>query len=79
MPYTKCPSCRKVQQVVPNLLTKQIGCMNLRCGQVFSADEYILHSGPCSQAVFYGVITFALILLFRWIWNNSLWLISNFG
>jgi len=79
MPYTKCPSCRKVQQVVPGLLSKDIGCMNAHCGQMFRAHEYILHSGPWSRAVFFGVIAFALLLLFKWIWDHAYWIVNTLG
>ena len=71
MPYTRCPSCGKIQQVVPALASKEIGCMNNRCGKTFKAEPYRMHSNPWSRAVFYFFIAFALFLLFRWIWYNS--------
>jgi hypothetical protein len=79
MPFTKCPNCRKVQQVVPKLLTTNIGCMNARCGTTFKAHEYYMHSGVLSRGVFYFVIAFSIYLLFRWIWNNSHIIFSQLG
>ena len=71
MPYTKCPNCRKVHRVTRNLLSKEIGCMSPRCGAKFTADEYFMHSGPLSKTVSYFVISFALVMLFRWVGLNS--------
>jgi hypothetical protein len=79
MSYTKCPNCRKVQQVNQALVGKDIGCMNSRCGSRFKAPVYRLHSNALSQTVFYFVIAFALFLLFRWEWNNASWIMTSVG
>lgn len=79
MPYTRCPDCRKVQQVAPALLQKEVGCMNPRCGKQFKAHEYRLHSGPWSKLVFFAVIAFALYLLVYWVWDNSARIVSTLG
>lgn len=71
MPYTKCPNCRKIQQIVPKLVTKPVGCMNSRCNISFKALEYRIHSGFMSRLVFHIVIVFALYMLARFIWDNS--------
>jgi large-conductance mechanosensitive channel len=71
MPFTKCPKCRKVQQVVPALITKAVGCMDARCSISFKAQEYRLHSGFMSRLVFWFVIAFALFMLVRVIWTNA--------
>lgn len=77
MPYTKCPYCRKVQQVTPALVFKEVGCMDAHCGGSFKAREYRMHSGPLSRAVFYGFIAFALFLGYRWLWMNSSWIMYS--
>jgi hypothetical protein len=71
MAFTKCPSCRKIQQVVPKLLNKEVACMNTRCKERFDAGEYRMHNGPLSRAVFYFVIGFAVFSTFRWVWFNA--------
>jgi hypothetical protein len=71
VPFTKCPNCRKVQQVVPALVTKPVGCMNMRCSVSFKALEYRLHSGFMSRLVFWFVIAFAIFMLIRWTWANA--------
>ncbi|MCE9532049.1 MAG: hypothetical protein K8T89_13130 [Planctomycetes bacterium] len=76
MAFTKCPNCRKVQQVVPKLVTKDVGCMNARCGKSFEAYEYRLHSGRLSKAVFLFVIAFALFMAVRWFILNAKWYVS---
>lgn len=79
MPFTKCPNCSKVQQVTPKLVTKEVGCLNEHCGKLFPATEYRLHSGPMSKVVFGMVITFALFMLTRYVWNNSIWIMYQLG
>ena len=79
MPYTKCPTCRKVQQVTPALLMSEVGCMNDRCRTEFKADEYRMHSGPLSRAMFFAVILFALFMLCRWVWDHAARIISLLG
>jgi hypothetical protein len=79
MAFTKCPNCGRVQQVVANLLTKNVGCMNRRCNVSFKAQEYFMHSGPWSKSVFLFVIAFALFMLFRWTWENSAWVFYYLG
>jgi uncharacterized protein (DUF983 family) len=79
MPFTKCPNCRKVQQVSSKLMSKKIGCMGERCGTTFRAEEYRLHSGAASMIVFMAVIAFALFMLCRWLWTHSVWIINNLG
>lgn len=79
MPFTKCPNCRKVQQVVPTLMDKLIGCMDTRCNRPFKAHEYRLHSGALSRFVFWVVILFALFMLVRWVWFNSRLILSVMG
>ena len=79
MPYTKCPYCRKVQQVSPNLVLHDVGCMNERCGVQFQAEEYRMHSGPLSRLVFFGVIAYALVMLVKTVWDNSAWIMSFVG
>lgn len=71
MPFTKCPKCRKVQQVVPALVGKEIGCMNTRCGRAFDALYYRMHSGLMSRIVFWFTIAFAIFMLSRWLWLNA--------
>ena len=77
MPYTKCPGCRKVQQVMPKLMNKDIGCMGERCGKTFKAEEYRLHSGVMSRVVFWFTIAFALFMLFRWVWLNAISIVTT--
>ena len=79
MPFTKCPKCRKVQQVSPTLAEKSIGCMNTRCAKCFRAFEYRLHSGVFSRAVFWFVIAFAVFLTARWIWLNAVRIVYWMG
>ncbi len=78
MAYTKCPNCRKVQQVVPKLMSKDIGCMGERCGKTFKAEEYRLHSGLASRLVFWFVIAFASFMLLRWSWLNATQIVTTF-
>ncbi len=77
MAFTKCPNCRKVQQVVPKLVSRDIGCMDGHCGKTFKAFEYRLHSGKASKAVFWFTIAFAVFMLFRWVWYNSPWIMYS--
>jgi len=77
MPYTKCPNCRKIQQVMPKLMNKDIGCMGERCNKSFKAEEYRLHSGRASKVVFWFTIGFAVFLLGRWVWNNSSYILAT--
>jgi len=79
MPFTKCPNCRKVQQVSPKLMSKKIGCMGERCNTSFKAEVYRLHSGRMSKIVFFFFIGFAIFLLCRWLWFHALWMIETFG
>jgi len=79
MPYTKCPNCRKVQQINRHLLAKEIGCMSHRCNKGFIADEYRMHSGAVSKAVFFFVIGFAMLVLFRWVGLHSPEIIHYLG
>ena len=79
MPFTKCPGCRKVQQVVPYLLTKEVGCMSSHCRETFAAHEYLMHSGPWSRVIFLFVIAFAVVSMFRWVWHNSPWIMYSLG
>ncbi len=78
MPFTRCPYCHKVQQVVANLVLKDIGCMNAKCGKSFTATEYRMHSGPISRLIFAFFIAFSVFLLGRWLWFHSAWLASQF-
>ena len=79
MPFTKCPNCRKVQQIAPILISQVIGCMNARCGASFYAHEYRMHSGLLSRMTFWLVIAFALVLLFRWVWTSAARIVSWIG
>ena len=79
MPYTKCPKCRKVQRISPKLLHTDIGCMGQRCGTVFKAESYRLHSGPLSRIVFWFVIGFAVFMLARWLWLHGVWIIEHYS
>ena len=79
MPYTRCPHCRKVQQVAPPLVGKEVGCMGNHCGKRFAAESYRLHSGPLSRLTFWFVIAFAIFLCGRWIWLNSSWIVRQLG
>ncbi len=79
MPYTKCPSCRKVQAVVPALVEKEVGCMNERCAKRFQAIEYHGHSGILSRLVFLIAVAFALVMLVRWSWLNATWICGWLG
>jgi hypothetical protein len=79
MPYTKCPTCRKVQLVSPKLMSKKIGCMGERCNTSFKAEAYRLHSNRLSMTVFFFFIGFAVFLLGRWMWFHALWMIDTFG
>jgi len=72
MAFTKCPNCRRIQQVVPKLLDREVGCMNGLCNKAFDANEYRLHSGPLSRVTFYFVIAFAVYMIFRWMWPHSI-------
>ena len=76
MPHTKCPSCRKIQQVSPKLMRKDIGCMGERCHKSFKAEEYRLHSGPLSRVIFWFVIAFAVFMAVRWVWENKGYMIQ---
>ncbi len=79
MPFTKCPNCRKVQQISSKLMSKKVGCMGAHCGTEFKAEAYVMHSGPLSKTVFFFVIGFALFLLCRWLWIHAVWMINTFG
>lgn len=79
MPYTKCPSCRKIQQVTPKLMSKDIGCMGARCNKTFKAEEYRLHTGRLSRAVFWFVIAFAVFMLVRWVWQHMPIILHTLG
>jgi hypothetical protein len=79
MAYTKCPSCRKVQQMTPKLMNKDVGCMGERCHKTFKAEEYRLHSSLPSRMVFWFTIAFSVFMLGRWIWSNAGWIITTLG
>jgi hypothetical protein len=79
MPFTRCPSCRKVMQVDRRLLNRDVGCMDPHCGKTFKAEEYRLHSNWMSRTVFWFTIGFAVFMLIRWVWLNAKWIAHELG